>query len=232
MAAYASRQVDRVPPSARDAAFDLDGRLRRRSRAGAPATGERPHDGRTQGRLRQQGAVAGAEARDARLGAHVRRHGAVRRRRTSRRCRSAQMCSPKIEPEIVFKLKTAARSRCRSIRPRCSTRRMAGARVRDHRLRVSRLEVSSRPTSWRRSGCTRRSSSASRGTWRRSDSGARRAAAAFKVRLLKNGQLVGEGSGKNSLRSPALCLGELGSAIARQPGQSRSRPASSSAPAR
>jgi 2-oxo-3-hexenedioate decarboxylase len=40
----------------------------------------------------------------------------------------------------------------------------------------------------------------------------------FTVRLLKDGQLVEEGSGRNSLRSPALCLGELASAIARQPG--------------
>jgi 2-keto-4-pentenoate hydratase len=32
---------------------------------------------------------------------------------------------------------------------------------------------------------------------------------AFKLRLSKNGQRVEEGSGKNSLRSPALCLGEL-----------------------
>jgi 2-oxo-3-hexenedioate decarboxylase len=40
----------------------------------------------------------------------------------------------------------------------------------------------------------------------------------FKLRLLKNGQLVEEGSGKASLRSPALCLGELAGAIARQPG--------------
>jgi 2-keto-4-pentenoate hydratase len=39
----------------------------------------------------------------------------------------------------------------------------------------------------------------------------------FKVRLLKNQQLVQEGSGKNSLRSPALCLGELASAISHQP---------------
>jgi 2-oxo-3-hexenedioate decarboxylase len=31
----------------------------------------------------------------------------------------------------------------------------------------------------------------------------------FKCRLIKNGELVEEGSGKNSLRSPALCLGEL-----------------------
>jgi 2-oxo-3-hexenedioate decarboxylase len=40
---------------------------------------------------------------------------------------------------------------------------------------------------------------------------------AFTLRLMKNGELVEEGSGKNSLRSPALCLGELAAAIARQP---------------
>jgi len=39
----------------------------------------------------------------------------------------------------------------------------------------------------------------------------------FTVRLLKNGQLVDEGSGRNVLRSPALCLGELASAISRRP---------------
>jgi 2-oxo-3-hexenedioate decarboxylase len=31
----------------------------------------------------------------------------------------------------------------------------------------------------------------------------------FKLRLLRNGELVEEGAGRNSLRSPALCLGEL-----------------------
>jgi 2-keto-4-pentenoate hydratase len=36
----------------------------------------------------------------------------------------------------------------------------------------------------------------------------------FKVRLSKNGELVEEGSGKNCLRSPALCLAELSTAIA------------------
>ena len=34
----------------------------------------------------------------------------------------------------------------------------------------------------------------------------------FKVKLQKNGELIEEGSGKNSLRSPALCLAELGGA--------------------
>jgi 2-oxo-3-hexenedioate decarboxylase len=40
----------------------------------------------------------------------------------------------------------------------------------------------------------------------------------FKVRLLKNGELIAEGSGKNSLRSPALCLAELASAVSSQSG--------------
>ena len=42
--------------------------------------------------------------------------------------------------------------------------------------------------------------------------------AGFKVRLMKNGELVSEGSGRNALRSPALCLGELAAAISRQAG--------------
>jgi 2-oxo-3-hexenedioate decarboxylase len=39
--------------------------------------------------------------------------------------------------------------------------------------------------------------------------------AAFKVKVSKNGELVEEGAGKNSLRSPALCLAELGGAMLR-----------------
>jgi len=40
----------------------------------------------------------------------------------------------------------------------------------------------------------------------------------FTVRLLRNGDLAEQGSGKNVLRSPALCLAELASAAATQPG--------------
>jgi 2-oxo-3-hexenedioate decarboxylase len=40
----------------------------------------------------------------------------------------------------------------------------------------------------------------------------------FKVRLAKNGAVVEEGSGRNSLRSPALCLAELATAMAKQAG--------------
>jgi 2-keto-4-pentenoate hydratase len=44
--------------------------------------------------------------------------------------------------------------------------------------------------------------------------------AQFKIRVSKNGEFVEEGSARNCLRSPALCLAELGSAIARRfPGE-------------
>jgi 2-oxo-3-hexenedioate decarboxylase len=42
--------------------------------------------------------------------------------------------------------------------------------------------------------------------------------ATFKVRLAKNGEVVEEGSGRHSLRSPALCLAELATAMAKQDG--------------
>lgn len=38
----------------------------------------------------------------------------------------------------------------------------------------------------------------------------------FTVRMLKGGEFVEQGSGKNSLRSPALCLAELGAALVRR----------------
>ena len=40
----------------------------------------------------------------------------------------------------------------------------------------------------------------------------------FAVTLSRDGQVVAEGSGRNSLRSPALCLGELASALSRRAG--------------
>lgn len=42
--------------------------------------------------------------------------------------------------------------------------------------------------------------------------------AKFKLRLSKDGHVVEEGSGRNSLRSPALCLAELASAMAKHDG--------------
>jgi 2-keto-4-pentenoate hydratase len=39
----------------------------------------------------------------------------------------------------------------------------------------------------------------------------------FKLRLFKNDTFIEEGSGKNVLRNPALCLGELAAALRRSP---------------
>jgi 2-oxo-3-hexenedioate decarboxylase len=41
--------------------------------------------------------------------------------------------------------------------------------------------------------------------------------AQFRVRLSRGGEVVAEGAGRNALRSPALCLGELAAAIAKHP---------------
>jgi 2-oxo-3-hexenedioate decarboxylase len=45
--------------------------------------------------------------------------------------------------------------------------------------------------------------------------------ATFTVRLSRDGDVVAEGSGRNSLRSPALCLAELDAATKRQAGATR-----------
>jgi 2-oxo-3-hexenedioate decarboxylase len=45
----------------------------------------------------------------------------------------------------------------------------------------------------------------------------------FTVALSKNGEIVGEGSGRNALRSPALCVGELAVALATRQGAERLR---------
>jgi 2-oxo-3-hexenedioate decarboxylase len=41
---------------------------------------------------------------------------------------------------------------------------------------------------------------------------------AFTVQLFRNGELVEQGSGRNSLRSPALCVAELATALSRRAG--------------
>ncbi len=126
------------------------------------------------------------------------------------RCRVARMFSPKIEPEIVFKLK-------RSLDPAAlepaavldavewlalgfeiidcvfpdwkfqpadfvASYGLHAALVVGEPLRVEPATIASLADALPR----------------------------FTVQLRKNGELVEEGSGKNSLRSPALCLGELG----------------------
>ena len=159
-----------------------------------------------------------AQAGHAGLGAHVRRYRALC---DSRPCVApiGRMFSPKIEPEIVFKLK---RPLAAGLDPAAALEggRVARAGLRDHRLCVSGMAISRRPISLPPTGPrTQPSSSASR---------CRISASTipvlvdrlprFAARLLRDGELAEEGSGRNSLRSPALCLAELAAAVSRQAG--------------
>ena len=209
------------PPSARDAALRPRRGLRGRG-ASSPGCGGRPA-------TRPSGVKVGFANKavwrvlklDTLVWAHMYDDTVrVRDRQRCARCRSARMISPKIEPEIVFKLKAplgAGVDRCR--RP-CSRRvewLALGFEIID--CVVPRLEVPARRL-------RRRLRTARRADRRRAARGRRLATIAelveqlpkFKVRLAKDGQLVEEGSGSNSLRSPALCLVELASAMARQAG--------------
>jgi 2-keto-4-pentenoate hydratase len=46
----------------------------------------------------------------------------------------------------------------------------------------------------------------------------------FKLKLFKNGTFIEEGVGRNVMRNPALCVGELSAAIARSPGAETLKP--------
>ena len=129
-----------------------------------------------------------------------------------------RMYSPKIEPEIVFRSARAARAGP-DRRDRRYSSGSNGSRW-GSRLSTACFQAGSsrRQISWRHTACTPGSSSARRCRHRRQPGRAGRAAADVHGGVVKNGEVVAEGSGKNSLRSPALCLGELASAIARQPG--------------
>ena len=157
-AAYATRQPIAV------AALGARARLRsgRRRTPSKPSSSrlrraERPHDRRAQGRLRQQGDVARAQARHAGLGAHVRRHGALRRAATHASLSLGAHVLAEDRAGDRLQAEDAARRR-RPPMPAAvlDARRVARARLRDHRLRVSRTGSFSPPTSSPPSACTPR----------------------------------------------------------------------------
>ena len=230
LAAYASGQAIAVPPSARDAAFDLPAayaveaelvRLRRAS--GRTTVGRKVgYANKAIWRVLKLDTLVWAHMYDDTV--HYAEDGVAS-------LSLGHMYAPKIEPEIVFKLKRRSRA-MRAMRPRF-WKPSSGWRL-DSRSSIacSPTGSSGPPISWPRSACTRRSIVGEPRRVRAGTIRTRRQLPTFKVRLLKDGKLVAEGSGKNSLRSPALCLGELASAISRQPTRSRWRPESSSAPGR
>jgi 2-keto-4-pentenoate hydratase len=125
------------------------------------------------------------------------------------------MVSPKIEPEIVFKLKDDLRG---NVEPTEALRAVDWIALGFEIIDCPFPEWSFKPTDFVAAfglhaalmiGTPRQVDQASISTL--IDELAR-----FKVQLLHEDAIVAEGSGKNVLRSPALCLAELASAISKR----------------
>jgi 2-oxo-3-hexenedioate decarboxylase len=217
MAAYASCQVVSVPPSARDASFDLaaayevESELARLRRASGHATVGR-----------KVGFANKAMWRVLKLNTLVWAHmydDTVRYARENvAELSVGRMCSPKIEPEIVFKMKNA-------LEPGTSDPTDILGAVEWMALGFEIIDCVYADWKYQPADFVAAfglHAALVVGEQRQLDPGSIPDIAErlpkFTVKLLKNGQTIDEGSGKNSLRSPALCLGELASAIARQPG--------------
>ena len=215
MAAHASRQTTLIPPSARDAGFDLDAAyaveaelVRLRATSGRTTVGRKVgFANKAMWRVLKLDSLVWAHMYDDTVRLADGNAGSVS---------LAAMCSPKIEPEIVFKLKTPigpgpleAAAVLESVEwlalgfeiidcvfpdwkfqpvDFVASFGLHAGLVVGEPLRVDAYTIPQLVEQLPR----------------------------FTVKLLKNGELVGEGSGRNSLRSPALCLGELGAAILRR----------------
>ena len=128
----------------------------------------------------------------------------------------ASMCSPRIEPEIVFKLKDVPTSTDPSVVLESVEWLALGFEIVDSPFPDWKFQPVDFVASFGLHAAL------FVGAPRHLGGGEIRTLveqlATFKVRLSKNGELVEEGAGRNSLRSPALCLGELASGVAAQPG--------------
>ena len=217
-AAYASGRTISIPPSARDAVFDLaaayavEAELARRRRASGRTT-----VGRKVGFANK--ALWRILKIDTLVWAHMYDDTVQYADTNAATLPVGRMCSPKIEPEIVFKMK----------KPLDSGSPLEPAAVLDavEWLALGFEIIDCVYADWKFQpadfvaafglhaalvvGEPRRIDPATIPTL--ADELPR-----FKIRLSRDGRLIEEGSGRNSLRSPALCLGELASGIARQPG--------------
>ena len=129
------------------------------------------------------------------------------------------MVAPKIEPEIVFKLSSAIARRRDANRRRCS-RRVEWIALGFEIIDCVYADWKFQPADFVASYGLHAALVVGE-PLRVTPAGIPalvEALAAFTVSLRKGGEVVAEGAGKNSLRSPALCLAELAAARTRQPG--------------
>jgi 2-oxo-3-hexenedioate decarboxylase len=222
-AAYASRQVLPVPLSSRDPAFDLsaayavEAELARLRRAAGRVT-----VGRKVGYANK--AVWRALKLETLVWAHMYDDTVRFASGNTSSLDIGRMYSPKIEPEIVFKLGSGIGGRGSGIGdPGSGDARAVLGAVEWIALGFEIIDCPFADWKFQPSDFVAAyglHAALIVGEPRPVDAGMIPALvdqlAQFKVRLLKNGEQVADGSGKNSLRSPALSVGELAAAISRR----------------
>ena len=223
-AAYARRQPIAEPPSARaegltlDQAYAVETELARRRRAaGHPTVGRKVgFANKALWRVMGLGTVAWASMYDDTV-----HHAATNDTSLS----IGRMFSPKIEPEIVMKLKAPLGA---GAAPAVAVQAVERSALESVEWIALGFEVIDCPfADWKFQPVDFVAAYGFHaalivGTPIRIEGGLNsslsEALARFTVRLLRNGELAEEGSGRNVLRSPALCLAELASAAAGQAG--------------
>jgi len=218
MEAYEHKRVLPVPLSTRDPAFDLpaayavEAELTRLRRAGGRTT-----IGRKVGYANK--AVWRALKLDTLVWAHMYDDTVVYAEDARAILPVGRMCAPRIEPEIVFKL--ARRIDVGNLDPAavlgCVEWLAIGFEIVDSVFADWKFQPSDFVAAFGLHaalvvGEPQRLDASLIPAWVEN-------LGRFRVQVLRNGVAVAEGSGRNSLRSPALCLGELASAIAKRAGE-------------
>lgn len=214
--AYASRRIIPVPPSAREGGLDLntayavEAELTRMRRANGRTT-----VGRKVGYANK--AVWRALKLDTLVWAQMYDDTVRFATGDADSLSLARMCSPKIEPEIVFKLKQPLEAG--TTEPAAVLEAVEWLALGFEIIDCVYAEWKFQPSDFVAAfGLHAALVVGTPMVVAPSDAASlAEALPRFTVRLTVDGQLVAEGSGRNSLRSPALCLGELASAIARRP---------------
>src|SRR5262245_5839125 len=223
IAAYADRRTDLVPPSGSDSLFDLPAAyavekklVRIRRERGHTTVGRKVgYANKAMWRALRLETLAWAHMYDDTV------HYAAD---NSASLSIDAMCAPKIEPEVVFKL--ASPIPAGTAEPAAILEAVEWYAVGFEIIDCVFVDWKFQPADCVASfglhaglviGEPRRVGSAD--LWTLADQLAR-----FKVQLGRDGEVVAEGSGRNVLRSPALCLGELASATTRQAGADPLRP--------
>jgi 2-oxo-3-hexenedioate decarboxylase len=216
-AAYAARRTDVVPPSARDAAFDLaagyavEAELVRRRRADGRAT-----VGRKVGFANK--AVWRALKLETLVWASMYDDTVRIAERNAATLDPSRMCAPKIEPEIVFKVSGAQTGAAAD-----GAAVLGGVKwlaLGFEIIDCVYLNWKFQPADFVAAGGLHAALIVGEPFVVTPGDIPRivEQLPAFTVALSRNGEVVGEGSGRNALRSPALCLGELADALTRYPG--------------